>query len=77
MFCSFSFTAVVERSFFDMARFLDPSLDYDEVFFCNMSKVAGWFLLKKITKHSNLLYLCIFGKLFYKVRETSETESVL
>ena len=45
--------------------------------FCSISRVAVWFLLKKITKHASLLYLCIFQKVFEKARERSETESIL
>ena len=45
--------------------------------FCSMSRVASWCLLKKITKHTSLLYLCISGKAFEKARETSETGSIL
>ena len=45
--------------------------------FCSISRVAVWCLLKKITKHASLLYLCIFQKVFEKARERSETESIL
>ena len=45
--------------------------------FCSMSRVAGWCMLKKITKHASFLYLCIFENVFNKARETSETGSIL
>ena len=45
--------------------------------FCSISRVASWCLLKKITKHASLLYLCISGKAFEKARETFETGSIL
>ena len=28
--------------------------------FCSMSKLVGWFMLKKVTKYTALLNLCIF-----------------
>ena len=36
-----------------------------------MSRVASWCLLRKITKHASLLYLCIFEKVYEKAREES------
>ena len=45
--------------------------------FCSISRLAVWCLLKKITKHASLLYLCIFQNVFEKARERSETESIL
>ena len=39
--------------------------------FCSTSGVAGWCLLKKITRYESLLYLWIFEKAFEKAKETS------
>ena len=36
---------------------------------CSMSRLAGWFLLGKITKHTSLLYLCIFQKYSEKLEK--------
>ena len=30
--------------------------------FCSMSRLAEWFVLRNVTKHISLLYLCIFQK---------------
>ena len=46
-------------------------------FFCSISRVATWCLLKMITDHASLLYVYIFEKAFEKTRETSETGSTL
>ena len=37
--------------------------------FCSMSRVAGWRLLRKITKHASLLYLCIFENFLRKLEK--------
>ena len=37
--------------------------------FCCMSRLASWFLLRKITKHTSLLYLCIFQKSILKTQK--------
>ena len=37
--------------------------------FCSMSRLAGWFLLRKRTKHTSLLYLCIFQKRIRKIQK--------
>ena len=37
--------------------------------FCSISRVAGCFLLKKITKHASFLCLCLFQKVCEKARE--------
>ena len=36
---------------------------------CSISRLAGWFLLRKITKHTSFFYLCVFKKVFRKARE--------
>ena len=37
--------------------------------FCSMSRVAGWYPLKKITKHESLLYLCIIEKFLSRLEK--------
>ena len=44
--------------------------------FCNISRVAGWCLLKKITKHAACSTYAYFKKK-KKKEETSETGSIL
>ena len=44
---------------------------------CGMSRLAGWFLLNKMTKHTTLFYLCISQKVFGKARKTSVAYSLL
>ena len=61
MFFSFSFTSVGKRFFFNVEGFLDPSLDCGK-FVCSISRVVSWCMLKKVTKHASLLYLCSFDK---------------
>ena len=39
--------------------------------FFSMSRVDGWFLLKKINKPTSLFYLILFLKVFEKTRKTS------
>ena len=45
----------------NVGGFLDPSLGLTSSF-CIMSRLAGWFLLKKVTKYTTLFYLFIFQK---------------
>ena len=46
--------------------------------FCSMSRLAGYFPLKKITtKRVSLFYLLYFKKVFEKARETSADWSIL
>ena len=47
-----------KKTFFNAAGFLDQSLESDN-FVCSMSRLASWFLLRKITRYTNVFYLCI------------------
>ena len=69
-FFSFSLTIVAKR-FFSVwqCSWVHLWTVTSFVFFCSMSRVTGWCLLKKITKYASLLYLCIFEKVFENGRE--------
>ena len=47
---------------------LDPSLDLTSSF-CSMSRLAGWFLQKEVTKYTTLFYLFVFQKVIRKSYE--------
>ena len=68
---------MAKRSFFKMTGFLDLFFWTVKSLFRGMSREASSCLLKKITKHASLLYLCIFEKVVEKAREKSETGSIL
>ena len=76
-FFSFSVTTVAKRSFFKMTGFLDLFFWTVKSLFRGISRKSSSCLLKKISKHTSLLYLCIFEKVVEKARDKSDTGSIL
>ena len=77
-FFSLLFTTVAKRSFFNVASFLDPSLDCEGfvLYHVKISRLVPAKNVKMITKHANLLYAYLKTFLI-KAGETFVARSIL